>query len=158
MKKEELRTILFYNKTLFTKDLKELLRLRSNIIDIRKGPKYMEVDILGDYSGVITTLGDPLFKSNRFEDFSCFWDGRFWEAHEAIESLWRGERDLDMRNYYQALILVCASMIKFYKGELKVSDDLMEKALSLLTKVPGYKREEAFKKLISDYKKNNWSK
>lgn len=149
---KQVRTILFYDNSLFADGLKGQLRLRSNVIDVRKGPKYMEVDVLGDYSNVIEALGNPLFKSSSFDDFSSFWDGRFWEAHEAIENLWREEKDSYLRTYYQALILICASMIKFYKGDINVSDALMKKAISMLSSVPKYKKEEGFKELISHQK------
>ncbi|QGA54603.1 DUF309 domain-containing protein [Sulfolobus sp. E5-1-F] len=132
------RVLLFYKKGIFTDDLKKFLRINNiNVIDVRIG-KYIEVDIVDDPRKVISLIGEPLFMvtdiSGTFKQL--FYDMRFWECHEILEEKWRKAENKDEKNYLQAIILLCASLIKYLKGEIEVSDMLMEKALSLISNLP----------------------
>ncbi|MCY0849890.1 DUF309 domain-containing protein [Sulfuracidifex metallicus] len=149
---EEDRHILFYRKDVYFSSLKDKLREGSNVIDIRNGLKYLEIDIIGNYDYVINVLGRPLFMShiNQNGNFQLFWEGRFWEVHEFVESKWRAEADGELKDFYQGLILVCASMIKFNKGESEISDKLMEKALRLFLRVSDSKINTGLKVLYGE--------
>ncbi|MEM0122606.1 MAG: DUF309 domain-containing protein [Saccharolobus sp.] len=132
------RVLLFYRKDLFSDDLKTLLRNNNiNVIDIRKG-KYTEIDIVDDPNKVISILGEPLFIINNVSGTfkGLFYEMRFWECHEVLEEKWKNSEDIFERRYLQALIMICASLIKYLKGDIKTSDMLLEKALSLISDFP----------------------
>ncbi|MEM0015655.1 MAG: DUF309 domain-containing protein [Saccharolobus sp.] len=132
------RVLLFYRKDLFSDDLKTLLRNNNiNVIDIRKG-KYTEIDIIDDPNKVISILGEPLFIINNVSGTfkGLFYEMRFWECHEVLEEKWKNSEDIFERRYLQALIMICASLIKYLKGDIKTSDILLEKALSLISDFP----------------------
>ncbi len=128
------------NQSLNVDEIKNDLRKRGvNLVDIRKG-KYLEIDILDDPTKVTSILGRPLFitdvehMSGNFAEF--FYNMRFWECHEFLENKWRRSKDDTERKYLQALILICASMIKYLKNDIKTSDMLIDKALSLISDLP----------------------
>ena len=63
---------------------------------------------------------------------------RFWEAHEALESLWRVAEG-DEKRLLQGLILVCAAFVHQQKGEDAVALGVARRALPLLVwKQPAY--------------------
>ncbi len=132
---ERNRFILLYPEEVNTNNLKKDI----NIIDIRRC-KYTEIDIIDDPQKVINILGKPIKiikVGEEKESFSeLFFNCRFWEAHEVLEGLWRKETDEKRRKYLQALILICASMIHYLKGHGKVSDELINNALSLISELP----------------------
>jgi predicted metal-dependent hydrolase len=68
----------------------------------------------------------------RFVDL--FNEERFWEAHEALEPLWRstGERVL------QGLILVAASFVKIQESKVEEFKVLAKKALTMLNNMSRY--------------------
>ncbi|WP_231961285.1 MULTISPECIES: DUF309 domain-containing protein [Sulfolobaceae] len=128
------------NQSLNVDEIKKDLRKRGvNVVDVRKG-KYLEIDVLDDPTKVTSILGSPLFitdvehMSGNFVEF--FYDMRFWECHEFLEDKWRRSKDDTERKYLQALILICASMIKYLKNDIKTSDMLIDKALSLISDLP----------------------
>jgi len=106
-----------------------------NVVDVRVC-KYLEIDFFYDEK-VVEMLGPPISTdcdNCKFQDL--FYDFKFWETHESLEKLWRVETDPQRKKYLQALILICASMVKYCKGQIQVSDDLMNKALSLISDLP----------------------
>ncbi|BDC19602.1 DUF309 domain-containing protein [Acidianus sp. HS-5] len=128
------RFILLYPLVVSITNLKDV-----NIIDIRRC-KYTEIDIIDDPQKVISILGQPI-KIIRIgeikESFQeLFFNCRFWEAHEVLEGIWRKETDEKKKKYLQGLILLCASMIHYLKGHEEVSDELIGKALSLISELP----------------------
>ncbi|WP_338600407.1 DUF309 domain-containing protein [Sulfolobus tengchongensis] len=132
------RVLMFYHRGIFNENLKRVLRENNiNVIDIRLG-KYVEIDIIDDPKKVILLIGEPLFIvteiGGKFKQL--FYDMRFWECHEILEEKWRKAENETEKNYLQAIILICASMIKYLKGEVEVSNMLMDKALSLISNFP----------------------
>ncbi|WP_174629784.1 DUF309 domain-containing protein [Metallosphaera tengchongensis] len=107
------------------------------VIEIRQC-KFKEVDVLGNVEEAIHDMGKPIFTVRVGGDEPPIWDllndCRFWEAHEKLEGIWRQSKDPE-RKYLQALILLCASMIKYRKNP-RVSDELIAKALSLISELP----------------------
>ncbi|AWR94744.1 DUF309 domain-containing protein [Acidianus brierleyi] len=126
------RYILFYPLI----DVKDLNGV--NVIDIRKC-KFTEIDIIDSPDKVIKLLGIPLFivdTDNIQGDFKkLFYECRFWEAHEVLEREWKKSSG-ELKKYLQALILICAAMIKFLKNQIDISDKLLQNALSLISELP----------------------
>ncbi|MEM0174331.1 MAG: DUF309 domain-containing protein [Sulfolobaceae archaeon] len=137
-----MRYLLFYSLNLSQNifELKSVLRKKGiNVIDIRKG-KYIEIDIMGNPVDVINYLGNPLFivKVGEIrEDLrKLINEMRFWECHEILEEKWKKAKSEIERKYIQALILLFASLIKYLKNQIEVSDMLLEKSLSLISDLP----------------------
>ncbi|MFP3217518.1 DUF309 domain-containing protein [Acidianus sp.] len=128
------RYILLYPPTIEVRNLHKI-----NIVDIRRC-KYTEIDIMDDPQKVIKILGNPIKIINVNEEKesfpNLFFNCRFWEAHEVLEKIWITEMNEKRKKYLQALILLCASLIHYLKGHEKVSDDLLNKALSLISELP----------------------
>jgi len=104
---------------------------------VRTG-KYIEIDIIDEPRKVIKLLGEPLFIVTEINGTfkELFYEMRFWECHEILEEKWKKLENKLERDYLQALILICASLIKYLKGDVKTSDILIEKALSLISNLP----------------------
>jgi len=137
------RRIYYYDKdgiSFTAEDLKSQLRSYGvEVIDVRTC-KYVEVDFAYSEENektIKSVLGEPLFtdcSTCSFEEL--FFDFRFWESHEVLEKKWKEEKDTQKKKYMQALILVSASLIKYCKGQVNVSDQLLSKALSLISELP----------------------
>lgn len=56
---------------------------------------------------------------------------RYWECHEALESLWRVKSG-DEKRFLQGLILLCAAFVHHQKGEQPVALSVLHRALALL--------------------------
>lgn len=129
-----MRYILLYPKDIPTEGLTDV-----KIVEIRRC-KYTEIDIQDDPEKVIKKLGKPIeivdALNVKGSFSSLFFECRFWEAHEILESKWREAEDPIEKNYLQALILLCASMIKYLKGQKEVSKKLLDQALSLISELP----------------------
>lgn len=129
------RVIYFYPKGCCDQTIKyKLKEIGVNVIDVRIC-KYVEIDAYED-SRIENFLGKPLFKGEKLPFEKLFFDCRFWESHEVLEEKWRNEKNEEKRKYLQSLILISASMVKYCKGEVNVSDMLMKKALSLISELP----------------------
>jgi Uncharacterized conserved protein len=116
----------------------------------------MEVDVRGediDLKPIFMLLGEPLEVVNTEHISGTFWSKfnqeRFWECHELLEDKWRISEG-EERDYLQALILICTSLLKYKKNQLEVSDKLMEKALSLIAKLSEDRLPLLYRRLILD--------
>lgn len=67
-----------------------------------------------------------------FQAWQLFLEGKFWEAHEIWEDLWRAG-DPESRPALQALIQICALGIKLERDERLAAERLRRRALELLT-------------------------
>ncbi|WP_256201930.1 DUF309 domain-containing protein [Sulfuracidifex metallicus] len=143
---------MFYKKDVYSFSLKEKLRRGSNVIDIRNGLKYLEVDIIGNYDYIINVLGRPLFVSNINEMVTLNFSGKgdFGRCMNSLSLNGDPKQTENSRTFYQGLILVCASMIKFNKGENEISDKLMESALRLFLRVSDSKINAGLKALYGE--------
>ncbi|BCU71416.1 DUF309 domain-containing protein [Stygiolobus caldivivus] len=137
-----IRKIYYYKKEGISSDLdsiKAVLRQKGvKLIDIRVC-KYVEIDFFDedDEDKVVRLLGKPLFTNcERCSFEELFFNFRFWEAHEELEKKWKVEEDIQKKKYLQSLILISASLIKYCKGEVNVSDKLLSNALSLIAELP----------------------
>lgn len=63
--------------------------------------------------------------------------GYFWESHEAFEALWHaaGEASPEKR-FFQAIIQVAASNLKYFMGADSAGRALAERALAKLSDIP----------------------
>lgn len=63
--------------------------------------------------------------------------GRYWDAHEAWEVLWRRTEDDDTRVFVQGLIQVTAALYKLYeKQDRAAAERLFRKAVEKLDTLP----------------------
>ena len=74
-------------------------------------------------------MGDALERG-----IELFNTGRYFEAHEAFEELWR-EADGDFRSLCQGLVQACAGLVKHQRGQLDPACTLLAKGLSRLEAV-----------------------
>lgn len=64
-------------------------------------------------------------------------EGRYWEAHEAWEKVWRASEDHETRLLLQALIQVCAALYKVYeKRDAAAAARLFLRAVNKLEELP----------------------
>jgi hypothetical protein len=64
-------------------------------------------------------------------------EGRYWEAHEAWEKVWRASEDPETKLLLQGLIQVCAALYKVYeKREVASAARLFQRAVSKLEELP----------------------
>lgn len=57
---------------------------------------------------------------------------RYWEAHEALESVWKGAAG-EEKTYLQGVILVCAAFVHHQKGEEQVALGVLRRATRQLS-------------------------
>ncbi|MEM4970020.1 MAG: DUF309 domain-containing protein [Sulfolobales archaeon] len=132
-----------------------LLRCSMKIPNIRIASKHVEIEIWDpDLPLAIATIKNIIgeivlwrslgeepsqpYTVNRHEILKKFVDlfneERFWEAHEALEPLWRvsGEKAL------HGLILTAASFVKIQEGRVREFELLAKRALKILDNVSKY--------------------
>ncbi|BBD71799.1 hypothetical protein HS1genome_0188 [Sulfodiicoccus acidiphilus] len=137
-----MRFLLFFKSERDAEEVKKYLRGSNlDVIDVRRG-KLLEVDLRGeqkDLEVVKTMMGEPLEVVNAERLTGSFWEKfnseRFWECHELLEDRWKVSSG-EERKYLQALIFLCTSLLKYRKGQIEVSNQLLEKALSLISELP----------------------
>ncbi len=63
----------------------------------------------------------------------------WWECHEIFESYWHevGHKT-EQGNFFQALIQLAAANLKHFVGDLQATDNLMDRGLIRLEKIPGF--------------------
>lgn len=72
---------------------------------------------------ILITNKDGMFA----EGLSFFDEERFWEAHEALEQLWRTAEG-EERDVIQSLILTCAAFVHYQKGETDIGLSILRRA------------------------------
>jgi predicted metal-dependent hydrolase len=70
------------------------------------------------------------------EGVAMFNEERFWESHEILEQVWRGEKSPE-REAIQSLILTCAAFVHYQKGETEVCLSVLRRARTKMS--PGVK-------------------
>lgn len=75
-------------------------------------------------------MRDPLA-----EGIALFNTGRYFEAHEAFEELWRVSAG-DLRMVYQGVVQACAGLVKHQRGEPASARTLIQKGLGRLHAAP----------------------
>jgi uncharacterized protein len=76
----------------------------------------------------------PLFKAKEDvlrEAIDYFNAERYWECHEALESVWRSAKG-EERSLVQGVILVCAALVHVQRAEHEVALDIYGRALPQL--------------------------
>ncbi len=69
------------------------------------------------------------------EGVALFNEGRWFEAHEAFEDLWRAAEG-PRRDLYQGLCQVCAGLVKHERGEPRSAAVLMRRGLGRMETCP----------------------
>lgn len=70
---------------------------------------------------------------------------RFWEAHVALEGLWRSTRDTTL----QGLIMLAAAYVKLQEGNLERFETLLKEAIELMEKDVGCIEREKTREMAS---------
>ena len=84
--------------------------------------------------------------------FHLFEEGKYFEAHEVLEGLWRETKD-ETREFYHGLIQLAAALVHFQKGNLKGAKELFRTASSYLKPYrPRYEGVE-ISKVLRDFGK-----
>jgi predicted metal-dependent hydrolase len=70
--------------------------------------------------------------------FELFNQGRYFEAHEALEVLWLAERGKERADFFKALIQLAGAFVHMEKGRLSPAAALFKLALGYLGKYPAF--------------------
>ena len=69
--------------------------------------------------------------------FKALYDaGRYWDAHEALEQLWRATTDVELAGLYRGMIQVAAAYVHLERGNLRGGERLLRKATTNLERCP----------------------
>ncbi|WP_066795854.1 DUF309 domain-containing protein [Caldivirga sp. MU80] len=124
--------------------MKQLRSMGIRVINVRVATRHLEVDASTDnVDEAAHTLGlliGPVLEvvnltmehryDNPFRAYVDLFNGeRFWEAHEALEPIWRVGRDVNV----QGLIVAAAAFVKLQEGYIEPFLRLANRALSMLT-------------------------
>ena len=83
------------------------------------------------------------------EFIQLFNEERFFEAHEALEFLWRREKGIS-RDFYHGLIQVAAAFVHLKKNHPSGAETLLQKAKGYLRKYPTQYHGIPLKKLLEN--------
>lgn len=119
-------------------------RTKRGLIDVRPCLGFQEVDLaldredeIKDYFRENLLFYETLEKLGEGKSISELLDEwRFWDVHEVLEDLWRSETDPVKKDVIHSIILLAVSLLNFLKGKEEVSDNLLSKSLSLISKLP----------------------
>jgi len=132
--------------------LKEL-RARLPVIALRIATRHTEVDVKGAdpqearkivekiLGGSVVEVVDITFEEVKggVEDYvRLFNQERFWEAHNALEGIWRTTRNPTL----QGLIMLAAAFVKLQEGQWDKFETLIKEAVGLITEDVGCIRAE----------------
>src|SRR6476620_7685806 len=81
-----------------------------------------------------------------------FNDGRYFEAHEAWEDLWRSSRG-PLRFFYQGLVQAAVGLHHYSRGNRNGAKAQLRKSLEKLEQYPGTFAGVDNKKMIEDLRK-----
>jgi predicted metal-dependent hydrolase len=63
----------------------------------------------------------------------------WWESHEIFEGLWKmAGRHTEQGNFFQALIQLAAANLKLFMGNRQAAQNLLQRGLIRLQRVPAY--------------------
>jgi len=98
---------------------------------------------------------DPRYR----EYFRLFEKGKYFEAHEVLEGLWRQTRGKE-REFYHGLIQLAAALVHFQKGNLKGAKELVRTSSQYLRPYPSRYQGVRIMKALKDFNRflEVWSK
>lgn len=124
-----------------------LSNTQGRLVDVRIGRRRVEIDVLAsDVDSVVSALAkwapieyfreivEPRAASDEKlveHAAELFNDERYWEAHEALEQVWRGKKGAEREVLY-GLIKIAAAFVHAQKGEASTYFRLLEAALKHL--------------------------
>ena len=99
------------------------------------------------------------FDDRYLQYFRLFEAGKFFEAHEVLESLWLGTKGKD-RDFYQGLIQLAASLVHFQKGNLTGAKELFRTASKYLESFKPFHEGVEVSQTLEDFRHflEVWSK
>jgi hypothetical protein len=89
---------------------------------------------IGEWIGPHAAAGERAYYLAYFD---CFNQGRFYEAHEVLEELWRGKHGSN-RRFYQGLIQLAGAFVHFQKNRLRPAVALLGLARENLQAYPTF--------------------
>ncbi len=122
-------------------ELLKMLRALLPVLNVRIATSHVEVDVYGEpesaklvlekFFGRTLDVVDITFENvesgvDRY--VQLFNQERFWEAHNALETLWRSSRSPTL----QGLILLAAAYVKLQEGNLDKFETLLREAVELI--------------------------
>ncbi|MEM0444955.1 MAG: DUF309 domain-containing protein [Nitrososphaerota archaeon] len=127
-----------------------LSHIACSVVDVRIGGRRLEVDVLTDNPDeVVKTLSTGLAPLEYVREVapleglseeeivnlavSLFNDERFWEAHEALEQVWRNKAG-EEREVLSGLIKLSAAFVHAQKGRGENSLRMLQSALNHLSR------------------------
>jgi hypothetical protein len=130
------------------REVRELLRgLCEHVIDVRIGPERIEVDLvttdLEPVRGRLSALSEVLdavvvgerspgsLREALCEAVKLVGEGRYWEAHEVLEGVWRSAEGKE-KLALNGLILFAAAHVKLQRGDEAGYRRLLRRALRAL--------------------------
>ncbi len=137
------------HKELLDKAKRILSNTGSRLVDVRIGKRRVEIDVLAsDVDAAVSALAEwapieyfrEIAETREASDeklveyaVKLFNDERFWEAHEALEQVWRGKKGAEREVLY-SLIKTAAAFVHAQKGETAAYFRLLEAALKHLNR------------------------
>ena len=102
--------------------------------------------------------GNKPFDGRYCEYFNLLQKEKFFEAHEALESLWLETKGPE-RNFYQGLIQLAALLVHFQRNNLTGAQELFKSASRYLADYPGEHQGVSIGAVLNAFSKflNAWS-
>lgn len=122
------------------KNIKEKLKQKiPGINDVRIDKYHIEIDLFSENEDYIDIIG-TYFNKKPIEiidinkklgaDYRYYLKkGRFWEAHESLEEIWKIEKDQKIKNSIKAAIQFCAAMVHFQRCNDDTANEILKRAI-----------------------------
>gem|GEM_PF-871549 len=122
------------------KNIKEKLKqMIPSINDVRIDKDHIEVDLFYENEDCVNII-ETYFNKKPIEiidvnkkpnaDYRYYLKkGRFWEAHELLEDIWKTEKDQKMKNSIRAAIQFCAAMVHFQRCNDDTANEILKRAI-----------------------------
>jgi hypothetical protein len=121
------------------KNIREKLKqMIPSIIDVRIDKEHIEVDLFSENEDCVNIIGTYFNKKpieiinidkKLYVDYHYYLKkGRFWEAHESLEEIWKAEKDQKIKDSIRAAIQFCAAMVHFQRCNDDTANEILKRA------------------------------
>ncbi|MGC8557817.1 MAG: DUF309 domain-containing protein [Nitrososphaeria archaeon] len=122
------------------KNIKEKLKqMIPSINDVRIDKDHIEIDLFSENEDCINIIG-TYFNKKPIEiidinkkpnaDYRYYLKkGRFWEAHESLEEIWKTEKNQKIKNSIRVAIQFCAAMVHFQRCNDDTANEILKRAI-----------------------------